>query len=111
MNVRQIFIYISAAVRRNPRAWALFGFGAFMPFVVFGCSGYFGFPDWRHSWFDSFQVPLMALGLLCCVVAPFLAAGSIWRRLSWAGLSLFGFAAATFVASISTLVAFGLPMD
>jgi hypothetical protein len=82
-----------------------------MPFVVLGCSGYFGFPDWRHSWFDPFPIPLMALGLLCCVVAPFLAAGSMWRRLAWAGVSLIGFAVATFLAAVSMLVAFGFPID
>jgi hypothetical protein len=82
-----------------------------MPFVVFGCSGYFGFPDWRRSWFSPFEMPLMAFGFLCCLTAPWFAGGRIWRRLVWSGFAILGFLAATLIASLTTLVAFGLPMD
>jgi hypothetical protein len=111
MNAAELPSILVRAVRIRPVFFVLLTLGAFMPFVVFGCSGYIGFPDWRRTWFSRFEMPLMALGFLCCLTAPWFAGGSIGRRSLWSGLAIIGFLAASLIASLTALIAFGIPRD
>jgi hypothetical protein len=111
METRTLQNPVFDTLRANPKAWTLFCVGLVIPFVNFGFTGYFGYPDWRHSWFDPYQVPLFILGFSCNLFAPLFVRFSWRRRLTLLLYSVGAHIVSFVLAMVITLFIFGPPID
>jgi hypothetical protein len=111
MEREPIFVRVLQRVRENWVACLLVVIAAHLPFIISGFDGYLGRPDDKTSWFAPYEIPLMAIAVLCCLAVPFFVSGTLWHRLVIMLLAFGVLAFAILTAAFLSMAAFGIPMD
>jgi hypothetical protein len=98
-------------IKSNRIVGVLIVFAASLPIVIFGVSGYAGYPGGKPSWFSPFELPLMGISILCCCIVPLFVKGSLWRRFFLLMIAFGALAVAVLIGVIASMAVFGLPVS